>query len=532
MTYVKIYDTTLRDGAQGEGVSFSLQDKLQIAKRLDETGIDYIEGGYPLSNDKDAEFFERMKEQPLKNSRVCAFGMTRRKGLSAAEDPGMVALLASGAAGITIVGKTWDFHVTEVLRVSLDENLAMISDSLKLMHDEGREVIYDAEHFFDGWKANPEYAAQTIRTAAKAGAGSIVFCDTNGGTMPEEISRIVAEARDVLRDFGCDLGIHCHNDCDLGVANSIFAVEAGCTQVQGTVNGIGERCGNADLISIMANLGVKKQGYELLGGKGLESLTELSRFVYETANMNLRTGQPFVGQSAFAHKGGMHVHAVNRASSSYEHIAPETVGNERRILVSELSGRSNIQALTEQHDLHNDQELMSKILREVVRLENEGYQFEAAEASFDLLVRKCAGLYQPFFERIKFHVEVGTLPHRQADDSFELETEATVKLRIGEETCHVVAEGDGPVNALDNAMRKALTEHYPELAEMRLVDYKVRVVNSAAGTAARIRVNVESSDNDDVWRTIGVSENIIEASWLALVDAIEYKLAKHRPVTG
>lgn len=532
VTYVKIYDTTLRDGAQGEGVSFSLQDKLQIAKRLDETGIDYIEGGYPLSNDKDAEFFERMKEQPLKNSRVCAFGMTRRKGLSAAEDPGMVALLASGAAGITIVGKTWDFHVTEVLRVSLDENLAMISDSLKLMHDEGREVIYDAEHFFDGWKANPEYAAQTIRTAAKAGAGSIVFCDTNGGTMPEEISRIVAEARDVLRDFGCDLGIHCHNDCDLGVANSIFAVEAGCTQVQGTVNGIGERCGNADLISIMANLGVKKQGYELLGGKGLESLTELSRFVYETANMNLRTGQPFVGQSAFAHKGGMHVHAVNRASSSYEHIAPETVGNERRILVSELSGRSNIQALTEQHDLHNDQELMSKILREVVRLENEGYQFEAAEASFDLLVRKCAGLYQPFFERIKFHVEVGTLPHRQADDSFELETEATVKLRIGEETCHVVAEGDGPVNALDNAMRKALTEHYPELAEMRLVDYKVRVVNSAAGTAARIRVNVESSDNDDVWRTIGVSENIIEASWLALVDAIEYKLAKHRPVTG
>lgn len=536
MTQVKIYDTTLRDGAQGEGVSFSLQDKLQITHRLDDAGIDYVEGGYPLSNDKDAEFFERMKDLDLKHSKICAFGMTRRKGINAAEDPGMVALLASGAAGITIVGKTWDFHVTEVLRVTLGENLAMIEDSLALMHAEGREVIYDAEHFFDGWKANPEYAVQTITTAAQAGAGAIVFCDTNGGTMPNEVSEIVKQAKDALKDFGCELGIHCHNDCDLGVANTLFAVDAGCTHVQGTINGIGERCGNADLISIAANLGVKRDDYEILNGCGLESLTELSRFVYETANMNLRNGQPFVGQSAFAHKGGMHVHAVNRAASSYEHIDPEKVGNERRILVSELSGRSNIQALTQQHNIQDDRELMEKILGEVVQLENIGYQFEAAEASFDLLVRKCAGLYRPFFERIKFHVEVGTLPQpspsSERNRNFEVVTEATVKLKIQNDICHEVAEGDGPVNALDNAMRKALTEFYPELQQMRLVDYKVRVVNSAAGTAAKIRVNIESTDNEDVWRTIGVSENIIEASWLALVDAIDYKLSKHRNETS
>ncbi|MEE2640543.1 MAG: citramalate synthase [Planctomycetota bacterium] len=525
MTTVKIYDTTLRDGAQGEGVSFSLQDKLQITKRLDAVGVDYIEGGYPLSNEKDAEFFERIRESDLKNSRICAFGMTRRKGIRAAEDPGMVALLASGAPGVTIVGKTWDFHVTDVLRVSLEENLEMISDSLSLMHQEGREVIYDAEHFFDGWKANPDYAAKTIVSAAGAGATTVVFCDTNGGTMPNEISRIVGEAREALKGFDCELGIHCHNDCDLGVANTLFAVEAGCTHVQGTINGIGERCGNADLISILANLGVKKQGYQLLSGQGLESLTELSRFVYETANMNLRNGQPFVGQSAFAHKGGMHVHAVNRAAASYEHIDPEKVGNERRILVSELSGRSNIQALTREHEIQDDRELMEKILAEVVRLENIGYQFEAAEASFDLLVQKCSGVYRPFFERLKFHVEVGTLP-AAAKAEFELVTEATVKLKIQNDLCHEVAEGDGPVNALDNAMRKALLDFYPELQQMRLVDYKVRVVNSAAGTAARIRVNIESADNEGVWRTIGVSENIIEASWLALVDAIDYKLSK------
>jgi 2-isopropylmalate synthase len=539
VTTVKIYDTTLRDGAQGEGISFSLQDKLQISKRLDEVGVDYIEGGYPLSNEKDAEFFSQIREAGLQNTKVCAFGMTRRKGVSAAADPGMVALLASQAPVTTIVGKTWDFHVTEVLRVTLEENLAMISDSLALMNSEGREVIYDAEHFFDGWKANADYAVQTLIAAAESGANAIVFCDTNGGTTPREISEIVSQAGDVLRSYNCELGIHCHNDCDLAVANSLFAIEAGCRQVQGTINGIGERCGNADLISILANLGVKNDGYQVLQDLGLESLTELSRFVSEVANMNLRNGQPFVGQSAFAHKGGMHVHAVNRSASSYEHIDPQSVGNERRILVSELSGRSNIQALTKEYGLDHDRELMGKILARVITLESQGYQYEAAEASFDLLVRKCAGLYSPFFQRIKYHVEVasdGSSHGEQMANSDpagpiagveKLVTEATVKLKVQSDICHEVAEGDGPVNALDNALRKGLTDFYPALQEMRLVDYKVRVVNSVAGTAAKIRVNIESADHDEVWRTIGVSENIIEASWLALVDAIDYKLSRN-----
>jgi len=520
MRSIQIYDTTLRDGTQGEGISFSLYDKLQITKRLDEMGIDYVEGGYPLSNEKDAEYFQRVKELGLQHAKVCAFGMTRRKGIRAEDDPGMIALAESGAPVCTVVGKTWDFHATDVLRVTLEENLEMISDSVKFLASQSREVIYDGEHFFDGWKANPDYAAQTIQAVARAGAKMIVCCDTNGGSMPEEIARIVNEAKDVLKEFGVPVGIHCHNDCDLAVANSLAAVDAGAEQVQGTINGFGERCGNADLISVIANLGIKKQGYEVLGGRDLEHLTELSRYVYELANMRLRNHQPFVGQSAFAHKGGMHVHAINRDTSSYEHMNPESVGNERRVLVSELSGRSNIVALTTKHNIHNDRELMDKILAEVVRLENEGYQFEAAEASFDLLVKKCAGTFSPHFERIKFHIEVGT------DRAGDLETEGTVKIRVGDQERHEVAEGDGPVNALDAALRKALNGTFPNLRDMRLVDYKVRVVNSEAGTAARIRVMIESTDGDEVWGTIGVDENIIEASWIALVDAFEYKLCK------
>jgi len=520
MRSIQIYDTTLRDGTQGEGISFSLYDKLQITKRLDEMGIDYVEGGYPLSNEKDAEYFQRVKKLGLQHAKVCAFGMTRRKGIRAEDDPGMIALAESGAPVCTVVGKTWDFHATDVLRVTLEENLEMISDSVKFLASQSREVIYDGEHFFDGWKANPDYAAQTIQAVARAGAKMIVCCDTNGGSMPEEIARIVNEAKDVLKEFGVPVGIHCHNDCDLAVANSLAAVDAGAEQVQGTINGFGERCGNADLISVIANLGIKKQGYEVLGGRDLEHLTELSRYVYELANMRLRNHQPFVGQSAFAHKGGMHVHAINRDTSSYEHMNPESVGNERRVLVSELSGRSNIVALTTKHNIHNDRELMDKILAEVVRLENEGYQFEAAEASFDLLVKKCAGTFSPHFERIKYHIEVGT------DRAGDLETEGTVKIRVGDQERHEVAEGDGPVNALDAALRKALNGTFPNLRDMRLVDYKVRVVNSEAGTAARIRVMIESTDGDEVWGTIGVDENIIEASWIALVDAFEYKLCK------
>jgi len=517
MRRIQIYDTTLRDGSQGEGVNFSLQDKLQITQRLDAIGFDYVEGGYPLSNPKDAQYFQRVGELDLKHARVCAFGMTRRRGVRVEDDPGMRALLESRASVITLVGKTSDFHVLEVLRVSLEENLAMIADSVRYLKDAGRDVIYDAEHFFDGWKANPNYALLTLRAAARSGASLAVLCDTNGGSMPEEVAQLTSAAQ-----AGLDMpvGIHCHNDCELAVANSLASVDIGAVQVQGTINGFGERCGNADLISVVANLAVKKQGYEVLDNSGVQHLTELARFVYETANLRFRPGQPFVGPSAFAHKGGMHVHAVSRVAASYEHIAPERIGNERRILVSELSGRSNIVALTAGHDLASDPKLMDQILARVVELENLGYQFEAAQGSFDLLVQKCAGTYQPHFERVHFRVNV------ESDQSGIAITEATVKLRIGEQVRHEVAEGDGPVNALDAAMRKALGDLLPGLARMQLADYKVRVINSEAGTAAGVRVVIESRDEHDVWGTVGVSENVIEASWLALVDSYEYKLWK------
>jgi len=516
MTRIQIYDTTLRDGSQGEGVNFSLQDKLLITAKLDEVGVDYIEGGYPLSNPKDAEYFLRARELTLKHAKIVAFGMTRRRGCAAADDVGMCALRDSQAPVVTIVGKTWDLHVTEVLNVDEAENLAMIRDSVAFLKAEGREVFYDAEHFFDGFRANPEFAIRTVVAAQDAGASIIVLCDTNGGRLPEEVAAAVEAVRKVLK---IPVGIHCHNDCELAVANSLTAVDHGAIQVQGTINGIGERCGNVDLISVVGNLGLKK-GHDVLLPGGMVHLTELSRYVYEIANMNFRSTQAFVGTSAFAHKGGMHVHAVNRLASSYEHIPPETVGNERRVLVSELSGRSNIIAKTTKYQIENDKELMARILERVVDLENQGYQFEAAEASFDLLVRKEAGVYLPKFQRLHYRVNVETTAGQGTI------TEATVKLRVNSHIEHVVAEGDGPVNALDNALRKALAVAYPNLAEMQLVDYKVRVINSAEGTAARVRVVIESRDHDDVWSTVGVSENVIEASWLALVDSVEYKLYK------
>ena len=521
MTQIQVYDTTLRDGAQGEGVSFSLQDKLLIARRLDELGFDFVEGGYPLSNPKDAEFFQRIAEKPLRHSRLCAFGMTRRKGVKPADDPGMKALLESQAPVITIVGKTSDFHVTEVLRVSLEENLAMIGETIAFLRESGRDVIYDAEHFFDGWKANPDYARKAIQAAAEGGASIIVMCDTNGGSMPEEV---VALAREAATAVSVPLGIHTHNDCDLAVANSLAAIDAGAVHVQGTINGLGERCGNADLVSVIANLALKKKtnDYQVLSGKGVGHLTELSRYVYEVANMNFRNNQPFVGASAFAHKGGMHVHAVARAAHSYEHIAPESIGNERRVLVSELSGRSNIIALTSKENVQQDPALMERVLKQVVEMENRGYQFEAAEASFDLLVRRLAGTFTPHFELLHYHVDVET------DGSTDVTTtEATVKLRIDDDICHEVAEGDGPVNALDAALRKALNGRFPNLRAVQLVDYKVRVINSEAATAAAVRVVIESRDDDGAtWGTVGVNENVIKASWDALVDSIEYKLCK------
>ncbi len=521
--HIQTYDTTLRDGAQGEGVNFSLQDKLLIARRLDELGFDFVEGGYPLSNPKDAEFFQRLAEKPLANCRVCAFGMTRRRGMQPADDPGMKALLESRTEVITIVGKTSDFHATKVLGVSLEENLAMIRETVAFLCGEGREVIYDAEHFFDGWKANPEYAAQTIQAAAEAGASTIVMCDTNGGTLPEEIAAITKEAAGKVDR---PLGIHTHNDCELAVANSLASIDAGAVHVQGTINGIGERCGNADLVSVVANLALKKQGqgYEIFGGKGVEHLTELSRYVYEIANMHFRVNQPFVGPSAFAHKGGMHVHAVAKAAESYEHIDPTAVGNERRVLVSELSGRSNIIALATKMNLQDDKQLMDRVLKQVVDLENQGYQFEAAEASFDLLVKRAAGTFAPHFELVQYRTSVVSHgPHSRESGPV---TEAAVKIQVNDQLCHEVAEGDGPVNALDAALRKALNGHFPSLNKMHLVDYKVRVINSDAATAARVRVVIESTDNQDTWGTVGVHENVIEASWQALVDSIEYKLCK------
>ena len=524
-TPIAIYDTTLRDGSQGEGVSFSLQDKLNIAARLAEIGIEFVEGGYPLSNEKDVAFFEQVRKLDMGNTKVCAFGMTRRRSMKAEDDPGMKALVAARTPCCTLVGKTWDYHVTEVLRATLDENLEMIGESGAFLAKHS-ELIYDAEHFFDGYRANPQYAIKTLRAAAMGGAKWLVLCDTNGGTLPEQITEITRAAREGLADYDVEFGIHCHNDSELAVANSLASVDAGATQVQGTINGIGERCGNVDLIAIIANLSLKKPDYEVLGGRSLTSLTELSRFVYETANLQWRNNQPFVGQSAFAHKGGMHVHAINKAASTYEHIDPALVGNERRILVSELSGRSNIEAIAGKHNLADDKELMNQILAEVVRLENQGYQFESATASFDLLIKRVSGKFTPHFETIKYRIVAGD---RDVQNNVAF-AEAIIKLKVGDTLWFDAAEGHGPVNALDAGLRKALTGAYPQLSEISLIDYKVRVVDSASGTAASIRVNIESTDGKETWGTIGVSDNIIEASWKALVDSVEYKL--HQEAVG
>lgn len=516
MTRIFIYDTTLRDGSQGEGVNFSLRDKLMLTRRLDEIGVDFIEGGYPLSNPKDYEFFQEAKKLDLKHAKIASFGMTRRKGVHPKEDTCLKALLDSETPIVTIVGKTWDLHVEEILGTTLDENLAMIADSVAYCRQNGREVFYDAEHFFDGYKNNPEYAIKTLKAAQDAGAQVLILCDTNGGALPEDIARITQK---VKTEVNVELGIHCHNDSDVAVANSLAAIAQGATQVQGTINGIGERCGNADLISIIANLTLK-QGHEALNPDALTRLTEVSRYVYETANMNFRDNQPFVGVSAFAHKGGMHTHAVARCTSSYEHINPERVGNERRILLSELSGHATILAKSTSQTVQQDKGLRTEILTRIQDLENEGYEFEAAEASFEMLVRKLTNNWKPHFERLSWRVNIETM------ESGTPLTEATVKVRVGEQIRHTVSEGDGPVNALDGALRKALLADYPRLDEMHLADYKVRVVNARAETAARVRVVIEWRDRQDVWGTVGVSENIVEASWIALMDSFEYKLCK------
>ena len=523
MRTIEIYDTTLRDGSQGEGVNFSLEDKLAIAKRLDEAGVNFIEGGYPLSNPKDSQFFSRASALNLKNAKLCAFGMTRRRGTEPRLDPGMKALLEAETPVVTIVGKTSCFHVETVLGVSRDENLNMIGETVQYLTSESREIFYDAEHFFDGWKLDSSYSLETLRVAVAGGATRLVLCDTNGGTLPAEIATIVSE---VAQSIETPLGIHCHNDCDVAVANTLSAISAGCIQAQGTINGIGERCGNADIISVAANLALKISDTVVLEkahgeAGGVAHLTELSRFVYETANMSYRPGQPYVGASAFAHKGGMHVHAIAKSTKSYEHISPELVGNSRRVLVSELSGRSNIAAMVNRPDVKDDRVLLDKVLQEVCRLENEGWQFEAADASFDLLVDRCAGTFQPQFKKLTYNVDVES---SEPEDG-NVRTEATVKLSVGNNVRHEVAEGDGPVNALDAALRKALGSIFPHLNRMHLLDYKVRVINAQEGTAARVRVSIESTDGERVWGTVGVSENVIEASWLALADSFHFYLA-------
>lgn len=519
MDKVILFDTTLRDGAQGAGVSFSVDDKLKIAKALDAFGVHYVEGGWPGSNPKDELFFKEAAKVKFKNARITAFSSTRYKGNRAANDPNLKALVNSKVKTVCIFGKSWDFHVKNALRTTEEENLKMIEDSVAFLKSKGLEVIYDAEHFFDGFKANREYALKTLSAAKAGGADFAVLCETNGGMLPMDILEITSVVRNMLPDI--KLGIHAHNDSGCAVANSLVAVSAGCTMVQGTINGLGERCGNANLCSIIPALQVKL-GLSSVNPKKLESLTELSRYVDEIANLVPNDLQPYVGANAFAHKAGIHVSAIARDSSTYEHMTPELVGNTRRILISELSGKSNIshKARELSLDIEKDPDAAKKIISLVKTYEEQGYQFEDADGSFFLLTRKALGTYKSFFKTKSYRVSV------ERDDSGQLVSEATVKLSVKGQEIHTVAEGDGPVNALDAAIRKALVRLYPEIKEMLLSDFKVRVINAGASTAAKVRVLIETRDKKSSWGTIGVSENIIEATWQALVDAVEYKLMK------
>jgi 2-isopropylmalate synthase len=520
---VVIYDTTLRDGEQGEFIAYSLEDKIRIAQRLDEFGMDYIEGGWPGSNPKAISFFEAMKKIRLGRARLAAFGSTRRKGLAAKDDPQVQMLLQAETPVVTIFGKTWDFHVHEALRCTLEENLEMISDTVACLVGEGREVVYDAEHFFDGFHANPDYALKTLEAAAQAGANWLVLCDTNGGTMPGRVAQITA---DLCRKFAVPLGIHPHNDAGVATANALAAVQAGATQVQGTVNGYGERCGNVDLIQVIPNLELKFDRRCTHPGQ-LKELTPLSHFVAEVANLTPDPRQPYVGQTVFAHKGGIHVSAVNRNPATYEHIPPETVGNRRRVLVSEQSGQSNVVYKLEEMGLGrdgSDSANLKEVVQRIKEMEADGYQFEAAEASFALLLHEARAGKPDLFAVESFRVHTFRDGHYDAE-SF---SEAVVKVGVQGE-CHLeVSEGDGPVNALDGALRKALIHHYPELAGISLTDFKVRVLSSREGTSAKVRVLVTSRDEEASWTTCGVSTNVIEASYLALVDAFNYALLRHR----
>jgi 2-isopropylmalate synthase len=513
---VTIYDTTLRDGTQGTGISFSVLDKIRVAEKLDEFGVDYIEGGFPGSNPKDAEFFREVKTRTWRHAKITAFGATRRGKMRVEDDPQVRILLEAETPAVCIVGKTWPLHVTEVLGVTLDENLAMISDTVAFLTKHGREVLYDAEHFFDSYREDPAYSLATLKAAHGAGANLVVLCDTNGGSLPEFVAQATRDAVAVLG--AGTVGIHTHNDSGVGVANALAAVQAGAVQVQGTINGYGERVGNCNLITIAATLQLKL-GIPVV--PDLTRLRELSRFVDELANVPHDIRAPYVGAAAFTHKGGQHVHAVQKLARTYEHIDPALVGNERTITISDLSGQANVIVKAEElgFKFAKGAPEVVKILAEVKRLESEGYEFEAAEASFELLIRKTLGQHKPLFELKEYHCS-----YRRAGDGRWDKCEATVKLRVGGEDSYTVAEGDGPVNALDGALRKALAPFHPRIRDIRLEDYKVRIVNGQAGTAAKTRVLITSTDGERTWGTVGVSDNIIQASWLALVDSFEFLL--------
>ncbi len=518
MRKIKLYDTTLRDGAQSEGITYSLIDKIRIVEELDHLGLNYIEGGWPNSNPKDMQFYKRMTKKRLSYAQLVAFGSTRRAGIAAGQDKNLQAILKCGSRIATLFGKTWPLHVKSVLHTTPQENLKMIFDSIQFLIKHELVVFYDAEHFFDAYRENPAYALSCLRAAQEAGASFLVLCDTNGGALPGQIIRVI---HDIKPNIKVGLGIHCHNDAGLGVANSLIAVENGCDMVQGTINGYGERCGNADLIPIIANLKLKLK-FDCIPDEKLKALTEVSYFVSEISNMRHMGNQPYVGDSAFAHKGGVHINAVMKTPKSYEHINPELVGNRRRILVSELAGRSGIliRAKDLKFDLTKDDRRTKKIHKLLQSLELKGYHFEAAEGSFELLLKKALGKVREYFHLEGFRVVVNKEKNKK------ITSEAIIKLRIKDKLEHTAADGDGPVNALDNALRKALKDFYPTLAKMHLSDFKVRILNEKAGTAAVTRVIIQSQDEKDTWNTIGVSENIIEASWQALSDSIEYKLLK------
>jgi 2-isopropylmalate synthase len=522
-----IYDTTLRDGAQGEGISLSVEDKLKIARKLDEMGIPFIEGGWPGANPKDVQFFWRLQEKPLTQAEVVAFCFTRRPHKIAAEDPMLKAILAAGTRWVTIVGKSWDLHVTEGLKTTLDENLAMIRDTIEYLRSQGRKIVYDAEHWFDGYKANPEYAIQTLKTAWEAGAEWLTLCDTNGGTLPHEIDRVVKSIVTALQpENGGNIpkiGIHPHNDTGMAVANAIAAVMAGATMVQGTINGYGERCGNANLCTVIPNLQLKLD-YSCLEPEKLAQLTTTSRLVSEIVNLAPDDCAPFVGRSAFAHKGGLHVSAVQKNPITYEHITPEAIGNERRIVISEQSGLSNIFAKASNFGikLEKNDPICQQILEKLKHLESQGYQFEAAEASFELLLREALGQRREMFQIRGFQVHCDMLQGQNLSYRNAL---ATIKVTVNGEDLLEVAEGNGPVSALDTALRKALVKFYPAIANFHLADYKVRILDGGAGTSAKTRVLIESTNGAERWATVGVSTNILEASYQAVVEAIEYGLS-------